>query len=295
MLFGNGQRKNFGYHDSEPPTIWLDENLVKDVIDKTNNPVKLFDTMFHEMQHAIQTDNINKGKIDYLTYNCIKENIIKEYDSDFYNMNYSRMYGEIDARKNGILGMLDLFKSMRLEFGENTIKHFENQYIKESETHTIYNEANKRISIGEEQTMDISTYLGRLINDNPEIIKQNPILEIEYHSDGSKKSLIELLNEFEQKKLEQNQDYKNLYSIYYGVIDKEINNHQIQEAELQEKISVFQKEAPELITMEDMFTCYHEVDKADMNKLYSRIYSYTRRNEQQAKEKEADENDNSTR
>lgn len=298
VFFGEGHGHNLGYFDSTHDCIWIDDGLLEKFINspELSRKAELFNTMFHEMHHAVQHDNIKKGKINFLTYNFIKEDIIREYDENFYNENYQSIYSETDARKEEIIGTLEFLNGLNPQFVEAVKSSYEQTYISESENHSISQDANKKLSIGKNGTnIDISDYIGYLIQSNPQILVDNPILSLEYNQDGTPKSLDTLLQEFEQKKSSPPADYKNLYSIYYGLINRCISKSPIQDEDLQQKIDLFLQEEQALVTMEDMQNCYCEVDKSNMSGLYSRLYSLTRANKQNSVTQEVDINDNTSR
>lgn len=276
VFFGEGNG-TLGYNDPSNLSIWIDDSLLEKYInsDLLSEKAELFKTMFHEMQHAIQYDNIRNGKIDYLTYNFIKEEVIEEYDKDFYNENYKSIFMESDARKGEILGALEFLNGLNPDFVRTISENMENEYIAESEEHTIYADAKKKLSIGKDTFIDISEYVGLLIQNNPKILEENAILGIEYNQDGTKKDIQTLLQEFAEHKKE-NSNYKNMYSIYYGLITRYMETNSIEDSELQQQINDFMQEEQELVTMEDMQNCYHSVDKANMQQLYARLYDITR-------------------
>lgn len=277
VFFGEGNG-TLGYNDPNNLSIWIDDSLLEKYLDSEllSEKAELFKTMFHEMQHAIQYDNIRNGKIDYLTYNFIKEEVIEEYDKDFYNANYKSIFMESDARKGEILGALEFLNGLNPDFVRTISENMENEYIAESEEHTIYADAKKKLSIGKDTFIDISEYVGLLIQNNPKILEENAILGIEYNQDGTKKDIHTLLQEFAEHKQEENSNYKNMYSIYYGLITRYMETNAIEDSELQQQINDFMQEEQELVTMEDMQNCYHSVDKSNMQQLYARLYDITR-------------------
>lgn len=105
VYFGKGSNTQgfyAGNSENARKAIWVNDKLIDQFIQsKVNdkNKTKIFETIFHEMKHATQYSNMNKGKIDFLTYNFIKENIIIEYDQDFYDANYQKIFIEEDSRQ----------------------------------------------------------------------------------------------------------------------------------------------------------------------------------------------------
>ena len=214
VFFGDGNG-TLGQNDPNNLSIWINDSLLEkyinndDLIDKA----ELFKTMFHEMQHSIQYNNIKNGKTDYLTYNFIKEEIIEEYDTDFYNKNYERIFMESDARKEEILGALEFLNGLNSDFVKAIKDDMVSKYIAESEEYNIHSDSKKKFSIGKDNFIDISEYVGLLIQDNPKILEDNPVLNIEYNVDGTKKDIHTLLQEFEKQKEQNDTNYKDIYSI----------------------------------------------------------------------------------
>lgn len=292
VFFGEGHG-TLGYNDPNNISIWIDDSLLEKYLNSNvlSDKAELFKTMFHEMQHAIQYDNIKNRKLDYLTYNFIKEDVIEEYDKEFYNANYRNIFMESDARKEEILGALEFLNGLNPKFVKTISEKMENEYISESQQHTIYADSEKKFSIGKNTFIDVSEYVGLLIQNNPRILENNPILNIEYKPDGTKKEIQTLLQEFQNQKDENNASYKNLYSIYYGLITKQMEKIPIEDAQLKQKIDEFLQEEQELVTIEDMQNCYHSVDKSNMQQLYERLYDITRNRKDKSISQEVDIDD----
>ena len=292
VFFGNGNG-TLGYYNHSNLSIWIDDSLLENYLNSNIlfDKAELFKTMFHEMQHAIQYNNIKTGKMNYLTYNFIKEEIIEEYDTKFYNDNYNKIFMESDARKGEILGALEFLSRLNPDFVKAIRNDFESEYVAESEEHTIYTDSKKKFPIGKENYIDISEYVGLLIQSNIQILEENPILSIEYNEDGTKKDIYTLLQEFEKQKVKNDIDYRGLYSIYYGLITKYMETNSIEEVELKQKIDEFMQDEQDLVTMEDMQNYYHSVDKSNLNKLYARLYDITRNRQNESISKEVDLDD----
>lgn len=284
VFFGNGNGI-LGYNDSNNLSIWIDDSLLEKYLNSNvlSDKTELFKTMFHEMQHAIQYDNIISGKINYLTYNFIKEEIIEEYDEEFYNANYKKIFMESDARKEEILGTLEFLNGLNPNFVKTIRSDMESEYVAESEEHTIYTDSKKKFSIGNKTFIDISEYVGLLIQNNPKILEENPILSTEYNADGTKKDIYTLFQEFEKQKAQNDIDYRDVYSIYYGLITKDMETNSIEDVKLKQKIDEFMQDEQDLVTMEDMQNCYHSVDKSNIKQLYARLYDITRNRNRQNK------------
>ena len=300
VFFGNGHSRNLGYYKTSYNCIWIDDNLIDKFMDSPglSDKADLFRTMFHEMHHAEQQHNINNGNINYLTYNFIKESIIAQYDENFYNANYHSFYMESDARKEAILSSLEFLKKLNPKFIKAIRGKAEQDYVSETCYHTIYGDSEKQIDIGKNGTkINVSDYVGLLIQSNPQILTENPILSIEYNPDGSTKDIQALLQDFEQQKSENPSNYSNIYSIYYGLVSKALEQSDNNNTLLQEQISSFLQEEPELISLADMQVLYKNVPVTHIREVYSRLLTLTRNLSpiQSASKKGVDFDDNSSR
>lgn len=300
VFFGNGHSHNSGYYQASRNCIWLDYNLIEKFINspELTDKADLFRTMFHEMHHAVQQHNIDIGNIDYLTYNFIKESILERYDENFYSSNYRAIYMESDARKEGILGSLEFLKGLNPEFVKALRGKVEKEYVDETCYHTVYGDSEKKIGIGKNGTkINVSNYVGLLIQANPQILTESPILSMEYNPDGSQKDLETLLQEFQQKKDENSTNHSSIYSIYYGLVSRAVEQEQNNTPQLQEQISEFFQKQPDMITLADMQVLYKKVPVSHTREVYSRLLTLTRNLApiQSVSQKGVDLNDNNAR
>lgn len=269
VFFGKDNSDKGSYYPDEK-AIWISDSMLEKYINSSelSDKAELFISIFHEMRHAIQFDNMKKGKVDYLTYNFIKELVIQKFDKKFYKDNYKALFIETDARKEQILGALEFLNGLNPEFVKIISQTMEERFIKESKNYSIYKDSKKKTFLGK---IDVSDYVGLLIKYNPKILEEFSVLNIEYNLDGTKKDIQTLLQEFEGRKSDSN--YRDLYSIYYGLISKQTEGSVIQDENLKQQIENFMQEADDLVTIEDMQNLYHSVNKTDMQQMYSRLYS----------------------
>ena len=251
--------------------IWLNNNLIKKYIE--NGDMQLFITMFHEMRHSVQNQNIENGNIDYLTYNFIKENILRKRDPDFYNSNYKKMFIEADARQYGIIDALNFLKEIDILMYEDFKKYYE-ELTNELNNSNINQDSNKENPFRTKEKINISDYLGRMIKNNPAILNEyNGILKIEYNLDGTTKDIATMLKEYRNLGEMNEHDRKNYYSIYYGIISSKITKDLDLPEEIEANLTEFMKEKKELISVEDMRYYFKNtqplVTKNILNKLLS--------------------------
>ena len=269
-----GKNKNINGVNSEKTGfngIWINNDLIKNYIE--NGDMHLFITMFHEMRHSVQSKNMENGNIDYLTYNFIKENIIRKRDPDFYNFNYKKMFIEADARQYGIIDALNLLKEIDILMYEDFKKYYE-ELTNELNNSNINQDSNKENPFRTKEKINISDYLGRMIKNNPAILNEyNGILKIEYNLDGSTKDIATMLKEYRNLGEMNEHDRKNYYSIYYGIISSKITKDLDLPEEIEADLTEFMKEKKELISVEDMRYYFKNaqplVTKNILNKLLS--------------------------
>lgn len=209
-----------GYQNADRKTIgFLADNLIN--LDASNTHI--INTMFHEIQHAIQAKNYTStdfNKLNGFLYNTLKEEIIREDDIAFYNRNYSRMYCEIDARLAGARGQaeylayLGIPENQIIEGNDTTLKECY-EYAKEVERQNEEYAVNKIDENG--NVISISEKVGELIKKNPEWIQKYPVLSLEYNENGERKSTIEILqNALDSTK---NGDESKLGEIYIKIFE----------------------------------------------------------------------------
>lgn len=158
---------------------------------RSQDKFDLFVTMFHEITHAIQEKNILNNNFDFNTYFMLKEEIIKKYDSNYYDLNYEIMLEEIDARRGGIDITYDFFAKNFPELAPIIKLSLETK--KEYFEYSNYNK--KQFSISEKEVV-MNTIFDKIISIHPNLLEEYPILKIEYNNNGKPKNI----NEFDLNK-----------------------------------------------------------------------------------------------
>ena len=143
--------------------------------------------MFHEIRHAIQNNNIENNNYDYNTYIMLKEKIISQYDSNYYDSNYKMYLMEIDARAGGLKDSLDFFNKTFPNISP-IIKQIHDKQIEKYE----YKDYNKKEFTITKKEEILDRIFDRIIAIHPEILKEYPILKLEYKENGIPKELKEL-------------------------------------------------------------------------------------------------------
>ena len=280
--FLTGEKIN-GVQNDRYKTIILSEETLN-----TEGIFKLLETVLHEITHAEQDKQIKELEVNRDTYKMLKEQILRNQDNKFYNINYKYMYNEIDARKNGYVRRLQMLRKLGLtdeqimELNAGNLKETINNYLQEYEQ-------GKTKKIDTEQK-SVDTIFLETLKENPELIEEYPILNIEYEKteDGvKKKSLAGILKAYEEKLgMVQNQREKARLS---GIVsDIVLNGSEIPEDKMQdelEELMTLESENPIIIafmnkikekkfpkeimmraTMKKMYENTNAVDRQDMQK-----------------------------
>lgn len=288
-----GKNKNINGVNSEKTGfngIWINNDLIKNYIE--NGDMHLFITMFHEMRHSVQNQNIENGNIDYLTYNFIKENIIRKRDPDFYNFNYKKMFIEADARQYGIIDALNFLKEIDILMYEDFKKYYE-ELTNELNNSNIDQDSNKENPFRTKEKINISDYLGRMIKNNPAILNEyNGILKIEYNLDGSTKDIATMLKEYRNLGEMNEQERKNYYSIYYGIISRKITKDLELPEDVEADLTEFIKEKKELISVEDMRYYFKKAEPLVTKNILNRLLNFSEIGEEEKQSEGGEHGDN---
>ena len=288
-----GKNKNINGVNSEKTGfngIWINNDLIKNYIE--NGDMHLFITMFHEMRHSVQSKNMENGNIDYLTYNFIKENIIRKRDPDFYNFNYKKMFIEADARQYGIIDALNFLKEIDILMYEDFKKYYE-ELTNELNNSNINQDSNKENPFRTKEKINISDYLGRMIKNNPAILNEyNGILKIEYNLDGTTKDIATMLKEYRNLGEMNEQERKNYYSIYYGIISRKITKDLELPEDVEADLTEFIKEKKELISVEDMRYYFKKAEPLVTKNILNRLLNFSEIGEEKKQSEGGEHGDN---
>lgn len=139
----------------------------------------LINSCLTELQKHIQKSKEYSYYYDDNIYRFIKENIIYSIDSSFYDKNKNYFDIQIDL-KNETDKMMSELASNPLFKDLDFIKDIDNV-----SNNTIKNTKNYNM---------IDTYIDSILIKKPYILNDYPLLQMEYNSNGERKSLIELID-----------------------------------------------------------------------------------------------------
>lgn len=147
---------------------------------------KLLITCFHELQHAKQNQKTKCHFSVPVTLYSFKEQyylFLITNDYSFYFNNHEKFYGEIDANLVGCQHALEVLKKYSFKRYKE-IKTIGSDYLKKQ--------------LVEKNNYDddfIRRRINSLVTTRPKYIKEAPVLTLEYNKDGSKKNIVEILNQ----------------------------------------------------------------------------------------------------
>ena len=155
-------------------------------------------TLFHEFNHFEQL-LVMKSE-DHLTYNSYRmatEKIFRNKHSSYYNYNYWNILAELDSRLAGmekvedLINMIDGFDKSKILLKENIRISDPDNYIK-----NIHEIVPKTIDGRTYQDQEIfrNQQLDSIIIQNPQYLKEYPVLQYRYNENGNKKDILEQIN-----------------------------------------------------------------------------------------------------
>ena len=165
--------------------------------------------IFHEVAHVAQNSILERDVINnlkskdlytYKTYVAALETVVRKADKEFYDKNYSNLSKEIGADKIGLTEAMNVIKKYSPKLYDsvdrNEYKKKIDEYIKKLEftsSVVIYGKSNEDFVKG------IDGLCTLYVKDHIEILDKYPILKIAYNIDGTKKSVIELIEERDKR------------------------------------------------------------------------------------------------
>lgn len=189
-IYYHKSNNNYGLYHMEELCISINTKLINIFLNSKNslyNRLKILNTILHEITHALCKKTRKEGQWNPDTYRMLKEDIIAEYDLDYYEENYLRFKEEIEARIGGINSLskfIETFLPHLLDKIQDRIIEdlLEEKELRDSKYNDLPNVLNNLIK-------EFNLVFDTLISYNPDIIKNNPILSIEYYPDGNPKTI----------------------------------------------------------------------------------------------------------
>lgn len=160
--------------------------------------IEIFKTIAHELTHHRQNEKYQNLIYDYDTLKQVKDEILKDRVKNYYKIyrNYFVSNYECEAFLEEIKTNYKLLKELNC-LEEKDINKMINL------TKKLMNCKNQTDRIGRKfKTYSLSYYFDKAVQKQeiPRFLKEYPILSLEYNSDGSKISLIDLIESFAEAK-----------------------------------------------------------------------------------------------
>ena len=187
--------------------------------------ISCLETLFHENTHQEQDYDSQRGKYgQYIRYITEKEKIIRSYNEKYYVDNYQYMYCEIEAREKGNSKLIEFLKSLGMDLDSSFIFH---SFITREIEKVLSERAEKEkdnYKAGEEKLISdtdfsgrekVTTYFDSLVKKNPIILKQHPILMLEYNKNGDLRSFADVVQDMEASR-----DETDTLLLYRDIIGK---------------------------------------------------------------------------
>ena len=188
-VYYHKSNNNYGLYNTDELCISLNTKLITRFLNQKNslyNRLKVLNTMFHEITHSIYTQARQKGIWTPEIYTILKEWIIADYDINYYEENYEAVKEEIEAR----IGGMNYLSKFIETFLPHLLDKIQDRIIEDllTEEELKKEKNNDLLLILTNQQKEFNLIFDTLIRYNPIIIKNNPILNLEYYEDGTIKT-----------------------------------------------------------------------------------------------------------
>ena len=147
----------------------------------SNDVITLLEIVFHECARLKQEERINNKEDSYAVLMLVKELLLQEYNKDYYDNNYEKMYCEQEAHLIEKIKTRD-FVLKYIERGQKLLSDYD--YDDSIEEERTFDTSKKRVlgkNLDQEQIFEHLVYL------KPSLVIHNPILQKQYNLDGTKK------------------------------------------------------------------------------------------------------------
>ncbi len=148
---------------------------------KSLSIVEMINTCFHECRHAFQRRAIDNQVLDKKVYKMLKESVIEEFDSSFYDRNYMKMENEFDARVFAALKTNEFLLSLGIDAA--TIAKFQDVSL-EAEIKRDKEQNRNKKKDRKDRERNINEIVIDALNSNQEKISEvfyeKPLLNLEF-------------------------------------------------------------------------------------------------------------------
>lgn len=168
--------------------ILLSEKLSKDLLNPKVKFKKLFSSIFHEVFHLVDDFEVENGGISYKNLRSCKEIAITKEDKNYYDSNYNYTSPEVEVK---ILAQICAHRYLK-QICPNAAKEMirNSRYVIRKNIDYRANTLREKKD-GTFEPLDIT--FDKTIIKRPSLLNQMPILKKEYHSNGTRRTMVELL------------------------------------------------------------------------------------------------------
>ena len=151
--------------------------------EKNPSTLQILNTIFHEARHLQQFKEMKNPNISSEAYKQYKEELLCKLLNNYYSNNYFEINYEKDARVVGAQSLSTLLKNC-FPYLPKCIEFYHDLALQE-----------QRRDYGDKKIFELSSVvsvdeaLDKMISICPSIVKDNPLLLLEYELDGSKKEI----------------------------------------------------------------------------------------------------------
>lgn len=173
-----------------PFGIYLSEFSQK----KVDVVTQMFVTSYHEMRHVYQDRMIEENKMpNFEVLLWARESVIHEEYEEYYDTNYSVMTVERDAR---IASREQVLSSLK-KYSPKTYALVKDQLTEEIESDKSVKDLSVHHFLNFKDTRDNMTrkMVDIIVKENPSYINSFPPLQREYNMDGTRKDVVQLLQD----------------------------------------------------------------------------------------------------
>lgn len=193
--------------------IFVDSKIVGNSLNKNINT---FSTFFHELTHEKQFLSLSKNNDSYTNLKIIKDEILRNMFEDYYNSSYYMISSETHAFVQGYIDAIRFYR-------KNVGKIPNDGFIKEIKKNLILKKSTDR-KIGNDN-YNLLTLFDKFVSkeDIIEYSKLYNVILLEYNSDGSRKSLDEVIRLYSKYKREymesKSKESLRKYKFYKNLLD----------------------------------------------------------------------------
>lgn len=192
--FEADEEKGIAYGTHQPGFVKLRHFFVKN---QSISTVLYIITIFHELRHEKQKQNSDSQKYDHLTYINLKEDVLELEDKNYYDKNYFSIYSELDANYFALNMTLNFLNTLPLdEKFRNSNRCNEILKIIDKKLENVGSSFTNNREFKNEKMIDFEDAFDSVILEHKEILDLKPIFKVEYHKDGTRKSVKQIFEDF---------------------------------------------------------------------------------------------------